>query len=126
METLTIPRYNIMMEPEKYKHRKKSSMFVDIMSLYYYIDKSTLEGVLPRLLVINCQASAFGYNKNQDTYWCKKHIHSKTELSIEIEIITKDMSSATIKFVFLTGTQSQIFNFMNTFAESLEKAEWFL
>ena len=107
------------MEQERY-NSKKTNMFVDIMSLYYPIDKSTLEDILPELLTMNCGVSAFGYNKSQDTYWCKKDIQSKVELSIEIEIISKNADSSTVKFVFFTGTKKQIINFMNQFAESLD------
>ena len=78
------------MEQEKYKRRKKTNMFVDIMSLYYYIEKSTLEDILPELIITHCGASAFGYYRNKDTYWCKKHVYSKTELSMEIEIVSEE------------------------------------
>jgi hypothetical protein len=126
MELLLIPRYNMIMEQENYNNPKNSRMFIDIMSLYYYIDKSTLEDILPQLLSINCGVSAFGYNKSQDAYWFKKDVYSKIVLSVEIEIISKNIASSTIKFVFFTGTQKQITDFMNKFAESLESIRWLL
>jgi hypothetical protein len=95
-------------------------MFIDIVTLYYDIDKNTLENLIQEILVFNCHVSVFGYNKLQNVYWCKKHIYSKIELSIEIEIISRGITRSSINFVFLTGTHNQIITFMNEFAERLD------
>jgi hypothetical protein len=115
------PHYEIKFieEYDKKGKPKKSSMFVDIITLCYGIDKHILEERLQNILIAECEVSVFGYNKCQDTYWCKKHLHAKVQLLIDIEIISNCSSSSNIIIVFQTGTQKQILNFMNKFTESL-------
>lgn len=117
-----IPHYDIKFieEYDKRGKPKKSTMFIDIINLCYGINKTLLEERLQNILIADCEVSVFGYNKSQNTYWCKKHLHAKVQLLIDIEIISNCPSSSKIIIVFQTGTQKQILDFMNKFTESLE------
>ncbi len=81
------------------------------IKLNYYVNKREIEKIIQRILIDFCNISILGYDKNEDTYWCKKYNGSSCILYIKfrIHLISFDLSEISIAPILGDKTDINIF-----------------
>lgn len=92
---------------------------VNEIHLNYRLSKSEFDAIIQRILIDFCNMTVFGYDKQADTYWCKKYNNSSCVLHLTIQIHFTSLGHSKISILPIIGNKDDIDMFVYDFNDSV-------
>ena len=89
------------------------------INLTYKLSKTDFDAIIQRILIDFCNMTVLGYDKNEDTYWCKKYDKSSCLLHIKIQIHFNSLDRSEISILPIIGNKDEINTFIYDFNDSI-------
>jgi hypothetical protein len=90
------------------------------IKLNCFVKKSELDKIIQHILIDFCNITVLGYDKNEDTYWCKNYDETSCILYIKIQINFNSFDSSEISILPITGDKNNIHMFIYDFNDAIQ------
>ncbi len=101
-------------------HNQTRYRYIDVRTMLVPIDNKKIRAILPAILSEICGATAVGYNKTTDSYWCKITHYNICLLHAELQLVQSSNKNTQIIISLYIGGDQTLANFVSNFAESIE------
>jgi hypothetical protein len=95
-------------------------LYMELIKLNYFINKSKLENIIRNVLLNFCEVSVIGYERLTDKYWCKICENNCCILHVEIEILYKNNNTSDIHILPFVGNKTNLKKFIFDINEALQ------
>ena len=93
---------------------------IESVRIQYNIDKSKIQNIMENVLSQYCKMKIYGYNKQEDFYWCKEQNKCLTTLYITIAITAYDYNKSYVTITPTVGKETDIQKFIQKFKDAIQ------
>ena len=106
------------------KSKKRSKLYMpESLRIQYNIDKNSVQNIMENVLSQYCKMKIYGYNKQDNFYWCKEQNKCVCTLHISISVATCDYNKTYITITPLLGNELEIRSFIQKFKTAMKLYE---
>jgi len=99
--------------------RKKRIRVLERHHIHYNIDKSKICPIIEYIFSQTLGFKVFGYNKQEDNYWCKTMVKGICSFFINISIESQGVGKSVVTITDKLGTKTEFKGFISKFMNAM-------